>query len=77
MPFYSYKLYAEKIVRFYIGSRENIKVKLNEQHNAGRNISLKTGIPWIIKYTQTFAIRALAMKRETEIQNKKNRKYIE
>jgi putative endonuclease len=52
-------------------------MRLKEQHNAGRNISTKAGILWIIQYTETFATRALAMKRETEIKNKKSRKCIE
>ena len=77
MPYFTYILFSQKLNKYYIGSCEHVEIRLNQQHNAGRNISTKAGIPWEVKYTETFATRAEAMKRETEIKNKKSRKYIE
>ncbi|WP_161890244.1 GIY-YIG nuclease family protein [Pontibacter russatus] len=76
MPFYTYILYSEKLDRYYIGSCQDMEVRL-EQHNAGRNKSTKAGVPWVLKHTETFEARSTATQRETQIKNKKSRKYIE
>lgn len=76
MPFYTYILYSEETDRYYIGSCQDMEVRL-EQHNTGRNKSTKAGIPWVLKYTETFGTRSASTQRETQIKNKKSRKYIE
>ena len=76
VPFYTYILYSAKLDRYYIGSCEDLDLRI-QQHNTGRNKSTKPGIPWVIKYTESFESRSNATKREMEIKNKKNRKYIE
>ncbi|MEI9955609.1 MAG: GIY-YIG nuclease family protein [Ferruginibacter sp.] len=74
--FYRYIIYSASSDKYYIGSCENLDARI-QQHNAGRNISTKHGIPWVIKYSEEFPTRMDAMKREKEIKNKKSRKYIE
>jgi putative endonuclease len=76
MPYTTYILYSESLDRYYTGSCEDIETRLI-QHNSARNTSTKTGIPWILKYTETFDTRAQALSREREIKKKKSRKYIE
>jgi putative endonuclease len=76
MPFSVYILYSEKRDKYYIGQTEDLENRLLI-HNAGRNTSTKAGIPWTLKYTETFQTRSEATIRETEIKKKKSRKYIE
>ncbi len=74
--FYVYILKSEKTGRFYIGHTQNIEIRLNE-HNSGKSISTKSGIPWQLVHTEKFQTRSEAMKREREIKAKKNHKSIE
>src|SRR5215211_5002808 len=77
MAYYVYILYSEKTNKFYVGSTEDITERLDNRHNAGRNISTKSGIPWVLRYCETFNSRTDAIKRELEIKRKKSRAYIE
>ena len=77
MPYFTYILYSEKLNKYYIGSCEDLESRLKDRHNEGRNISTKAGIPWVVKYTETFSTRSEAVQRELQIKNKKSRKYIE
>ena len=77
MSFYVYILYSVRLNKYYIGSCEDISIRLGQQHNAGRVISTKSGMPWILKYTEIFETRSGAVKREVEIKKKKSRKYVE
>ena len=74
--YYTYILYSSSSDRYYVGSCDDITIRL-AQHNTGRNKSTKSGIPWIVNYTETFSSRSEARKREIEIKKKKSRKYIE
>jgi putative endonuclease len=77
MSFYIYIIYSEKLDKYYTGSSQNILIRLNDQHNAGRVISTKPGIPWVLRYKEVFETRIEAVRRETQIKKKKSRKYIE
>jgi putative endonuclease len=77
MSYYIYIIYSEKLDKYYTGSSQNILIRLNDQHNAGRVISTKPGIPWVLKYKEALETRIEAVRRETEIKKKKSRKYIE
>jgi len=74
--YFVYILYSEISTKYYVGSCEDIAVRLG-QHNSGRNKSTKHGIPWEIKYIEQFENRVSAYNREMEIKKKKSRKYIE
>jgi putative endonuclease len=76
MSYITYILYSPKLDKYYTGSCENIAIRIN-QHNTGRNTSTKPGIPWELKYTETYNTRSEAQSREAEIKKKKSRKYIE
>ena len=77
MSFYVYILYSVRLNKYYIGSSENVSKRLDQQHNAGKVNSTKSGMPWILKYTEIFEKRSGAVKREMEIKKKKSRKYVE
>ncbi len=74
MLFYVYILFPEGRDRYYIGSCGDISIRL-DQHNSGRNISTKSGIPWRLVYTEEVGTRQEARKRELEIKKKKSRKF--
>ncbi|WP_425575844.1 GIY-YIG nuclease family protein [Nibribacter koreensis] len=76
MPFFCYILYSEKLDKYYTGSCEDIFHRV-EQHNTGRNLSTKSGTPWVLKYSEQFSNRSDATQREAGIKKKKSRKYIE
>ena len=77
MPYYVYILYSESLDKYYTGSCEDLSERINDRHNAGRNLSTKGGIPWNLKYSETFETRREAVSREMQIKKKKSRKYIE
>ncbi len=74
--YYTYILQSKKSGKFYIGSCQNIEVRL-DRHNAGATFSTKSGRPWKLVYYESFQNNSDALKREREIKLKKSRKYIE
>ncbi|MEI7627461.1 MAG: GIY-YIG nuclease family protein [Bacteroidota bacterium] len=76
MPFFVYILYSSKNDKYYIGSCEDITVRLS-QHNTGRNKSTHSGMPWVLMYTEKFETRSYAVSRELQIKKMKSKKYIE
>jgi putative endonuclease len=76
MPFFVYILYSSKNDKYYIGSCEDITVRLT-QHNTGRNKSTHSGMPWVLMYTEKFETRSYAVSRELQIKKMKSKKYIE
>ena len=75
MP-YTYILFSEKINKYYIGACTDIERRLYE-HNIGHSKFTSTGIPWILKYSETYDTLNEAKKRESAIKKMKSRKYIE
>jgi len=76
MSFYVYILYSPTTNRYYIGSCEKVEIRL-QQHNSGRNLSTKHGIPWHLKKTEIFKTRREAFKRESFIKKMKSKLFIE
>ena len=73
MMYHVYILYSTSRDRYYVGHSEDVQRRIAE-HNIRKNLGAND---WELKYTEQFATRAEAMKRETEIKNKKKRSYIE
>ncbi len=63
MPFYTYVLKSISHNRRYIGSCEDLDVRL-KRHNAGKVRSSKAYIPYEIVYYEIFETRSEAYKRE-------------
>ena len=76
MPCHCYILFSEKINKYYIGSTTDIERRLHD-HNRGKEKFTKTGVPWILVYTEALETLTLARKRELQIKKQKSRKYIE
>ena len=71
-----YILYSEKIGKYYIGACENLERRLYE-HNIGHSKFTSTGLPWKLKYTETFQTLQDPKQREKKIKAMKSKKYIE
>ena len=75
MP-HTYILFSEKLNKYYVGSTTDIERRI-EEHNRGKEKFTKTGMPWVIVYSEEFEILADARQRELQIKKQKSRKYIE
>ncbi len=75
MP-YTYILFSAKLNKYYIGACTDLQKRLHE-HNIGHSKFTSTGIPWEIKYSESFETLQEAKKRELFIKKMKSRKYIE
>ena len=76
MPYYTYILYSESKDRFYIGSCEDVLIRL-KRHNEGATPSTKPYRPWKIVWTEQYESKADALKMELYIKRMKSRKFIE
>jgi putative endonuclease len=74
--YFTYILYATTHNRYYVGHCENIAARL-QRHNAKQVPSTKSYEPWELVYTEVFATRSEAGKRELYIKKQKSRKFIE
>ena len=74
--FYTYILLSEKTKKYYIGSCENIDIRL-ARHNAGATPSTKSGRPWTVVYSEVFETKTQALAREKYIKSMKSRIYIQ
>ena len=73
---YVYIIYSKKIDRYYVGYTDDLEWRL-ERHNSGWGKYTRRGVPWKLKYTESFERKTEAIKREQEIKKKKSRNYIE
>ena len=71
-----YIIYSKKLDKYYLGAYINLQRRLYV-HNIGHSKFTSHGLPWILKYSESFATLPLAKKRELEIKKKKSRIYIE
>ena len=76
MMYIVYILYSASADRYYVGCTNDINRRLKE-HNRIKGKYTDRGIPWELRYTEEFATREEARKREAFIKNKKSRVYIE
>ncbi len=74
--YYCYILYSEKLNKYYIGSTGDLEGRL-QRHNSSNHGFTSTGKPWIMKYSEVFENKTLALKRELQLKNWKNRNAIE
>ena len=77
MPFAAYVIYSPSLDRYYVGHTEDPMLRLERDHNGGRNKSTKAGMPWEHRWTRWFATRAQAMALERAIKARKSRAFIE
>jgi putative endonuclease len=59
-----------------VGSTSDLDRRLND-HNRGKEKFTRTGVTWVLVYSELFEELASARRREQEIKKKKSRSYIE
>jgi putative endonuclease len=64
--FYVYILYSKILKEFYIGFTGDLDIRLKE-HNCGRNSDTRTGIPWIMVYSESFLTLEEAKEKEFKV----------
>jgi putative endonuclease len=64
--FYIYILRSNTLQRHYVGSTENVEKRLQE-HNSGKSLTTRAGVPWELIHTECFGTRSEAMLRERKI----------
>jgi len=69
---YVYIIQSKKNGRVYIGSTEDINLRL-QQHNRGENKSTKAFKPWALVKKEEYQDKALALKRERFLKSGKGR----
>ena len=75
MGYFLYILQSEKDGSFYIGSSENPLTRL-EKHNRPHSGYTGRKQPWKIVYTEEYASKTEAQKRENYIKRMKSKEYI-
>ncbi|OJW81348.1 MAG: hypothetical protein BGO69_13690 [Bacteroidetes bacterium 46-16] len=76
MIFTLYIIYSQKLDRYYTGHTSDIDMRIT-QHNSGISDFTSVTNDWKVVYSETYATREEARKREAAIKKKKSRKYIE
>ena len=73
---YTYIIKSKIKEKYYIGTSSNLVQRL-KLHNEGHSKSTKAFVPWEIVYSEKFATKHEALKREKELKNMKSKKYLE
>ncbi|MBI4812368.1 GIY-YIG nuclease family protein [Candidatus Falkowbacteria bacterium] len=68
--FYVYILKSLLNSRYYVGMTSNLEKRVR-QHNSGKTISTKGGVPWRLVHQETYQTRADAWRRERQIKSYK------
>ena len=74
--YFTYILQSKKTKRYYIGSTDDLKNRL-EEHNSGETISIRKGIPWKEIHIEQFATRAEAVRKEKRIKARGAKRYLD
>jgi len=72
--YYVYILYSEKFNRYYVGQTDNVKLRLI-RHNNSEVKSTKHYIPWKLFYTEAYASRSEALRREHFLKRQRNKEF--
>ncbi|MDC7999645.1 GIY-YIG nuclease family protein [Aequorivita todarodis] len=76
MNYFTYILYSAKLDRYYIGSTEDISIRLKEHLWEHKGFTSKAK-DWELKYFESYTLKTDAAKRERQIKKWKSRKMIE
>ncbi|MBL7700619.1 MAG: GIY-YIG nuclease family protein [Ferruginibacter sp.] len=71
-----YILFSQALNKYYIGSTTDIERRLAE-HNRGKEKFTRTGIPWLLVYSEIFEELNQARQREFYIKRMKSKIFIE
>jgi putative endonuclease len=74
--FYLYVLRSERTGRRYVGSTQDVELRLR-QHNSGQSLATKHGAPWRLIHHEQFLTRAEAVQRERFYKTGKGRDLLD
>jgi putative endonuclease len=74
--FSTYVLLSQKTGKRYVGSTQNLALRLL-RHNRGETISTSTGIPWVIIHQENFPTRPEAVRRERFLKSGQGRAWLD
>jgi putative endonuclease len=74
--YWCYITFSAKLNRYYVGHSDDVEHRVR-QHNSGFSKYTSKAADWTLAYSEPFATREEARRREMEIKKKKSRKYIE
>lgn len=69
---YTYILHSKKLNRFYIGTTQDLKVRIS-QHNKSKGKATSPGSPWILVYYEAFVEKSDAYREEKFLKSGKGR----
>ena len=75
MSYCVYILYSISVDRYYVGQTSNLEDRL-KRHNQGRSKYTKSGIPWTLKYKESFGTRSEAKAREKKFKSAESRDQL-
>ena len=61
--YYVYVLKSKKTAKIYFGYTSDLRLRF-KQHNRGKNISTKSGVPWESVYYESYKSKSDAQRRE-------------
>jgi putative endonuclease len=70
-----YILYSDRTARYYVGSTQDVSRRLRE-HNAGKSLSTRAGVPWRLLLAEDFATRSEAVRHEAKIKARGVARYL-
>ena len=73
--YYTYILFSESLGKYYTGQTEDIARRLLE-HNTGKTEYMKTGVPWVLVFAESFGSRSEAMALEQKIKKRRAKRYL-
>ena len=77
MPkFYVYILFSEALNKYYIGSTQDINIRLEKHLQSNKGFTSKAK-DWVLVYSEEFKLRTKAIRREGQIKKRKSRIMIE
>jgi putative endonuclease len=74
--FYVYVIYSEKIRKNYTGHTDDIERRVFEHNNGLLGKYTRGKGPWKLIYSEEYATRTEAMKREKELKTGKGRDFL-
>jgi len=70
-----YILYSSTLNKFYVGSTQHLSLRLLE-HNRGKSLFTKKGIPWILVHSFSCDNRTEALQLEKQIKKRGIARYL-
>ncbi|RIJ46625.1 GIY-YIG nuclease family protein [Maribellus luteus] len=76
MTYFVYILQSDQDGSYYIGFTSNLEIRL-EYHSSGKSRYTSRKMPWKLVYSESYASKSEAMKREKFLKQQRNRTFYE